>query len=67
VLADREHALLVPGGDAEALNAALAEMLGDGALRRRLGIAGRALIEERYAGSRVAEALERHYVRLAAA
>ena len=67
VLVDREHALLVPGGDAEALSAALAEMLGDVALRRRLGIAGRALIEERYAGSRVAEALERQYVRLAAA
>jgi hypothetical protein len=42
-------------------------MLGDVALRRRLGIAGRALIEERYAGSRLAEALERQYVRLAAA
>ncbi len=52
VLADREHALLVPGGDAEALSAALAEMLGDDALRRRLGVAGRALIEERYSGSR---------------
>jgi len=67
VLSDREHALLVPGGDPAALSTALAEMLGDVALRRRLGTAGRALVEERYAGSRVAAALERQYDCLAAA
>ncbi len=67
VLVDRQHALLVPGGDPAALRAALAEMLGDVALRRRLGAGGRALVEERYAGSRVAGALERQYARLIAA
>jgi glycosyltransferase involved in cell wall biosynthesis len=67
ILNDREHALLVPGGDAAALRMALAEMLGDVVLRQRLSTSGRTLVEERYTGARLAEALERQYVRLAAA
>jgi glycosyltransferase involved in cell wall biosynthesis len=64
ILRDREHGLLVPGGDAPALRGALDELLGDPALRRRLGEAGRALVAERYSGACLAEALERHYARL---
>lgn len=67
ILRDREHALLVPGGDAPALRAALAEIAADGALRRRLGDAGQALVLERYSGARLAESLERHYAGLVAA
>lgn len=67
ILNDREHALLVPAGDAAALRMALAEMLGDVVLRQRLATSGRTLVEERYTGARLAEALERQYVRLAAA
>ena len=67
VLIDREHALLVPAGDAPALGMALSEMLDDPALRRRLATGGRSLVERRFAGSRLAEALEQHYGRLARA
>jgi glycosyltransferase involved in cell wall biosynthesis len=67
VLRDREHALLVPGGDAPALGAALGEMLADVGLRRRLGEAGRTLVVERYSGARLAAALECCYARVAAA
>ena len=66
VLREREHALLVAGGDVPSLRAALTEMAADVELRRRLGAAGRALVVERYSGARLAEAMERHYDRLAA-
>jgi glycosyltransferase involved in cell wall biosynthesis len=66
ILRDREHALLVAGGDAPALRAALSEIAADGELRGRLGAAGRALVIERYSGARLAESLEGHYARLAA-
>jgi glycosyltransferase involved in cell wall biosynthesis len=66
VLADREHALLVPAGDAEALSAALAEMLEAPELRARLGRAGRQLVLARHSSARLAAALETHYARLAA-
>ena len=67
VLADGEHALLVPGGDADALAGALERLLGDPSLRRRLGDAGRRLVLERYSGARLAEALEARYASLAGA
>jgi glycosyltransferase involved in cell wall biosynthesis len=65
ILRDREHALLVAGGDVPSLRAALAELVADGELRARLGAAGRALVVDRYSGERLAESLERHYLRLA--
>lgn len=44
---DGETGLLVPPGDPAALRSALESLLGDAALRRRLGEAGRALVTER--------------------
>ena len=64
VLVDGEHAVLVPGGDADALAAAIRRLLGDAPLRARLGEAARQLVADRYSGARVAEALEGHYTRL---
>lgn len=65
-LVDGEHALLVHAGDGEALAAALGRLVSDGALRRKLGEAGRRLIMERYSGARVAAALEEQYRRIVA-
>lgn len=67
ILRDGEHALLVPAGDASALADALGRLLGDPALRARLGAAGRRLVLERYSGARVAETLEAHYADLTGA
>jgi glycosyltransferase involved in cell wall biosynthesis len=66
VLTDDESALLVPGGDAPELARALATLLDDGALRRRLGERAAALCHERLTGARVAASLLDHYRRLAA-
>ncbi len=66
ILADDQHALLVPGGDAEALADALARLLADRSLRARLAAAGRRLFLERFSGARLAAILEEHYLRLAA-
>jgi len=65
-LVDGVHALLVPAGDAAALADALARLLGNAALRGRLGKAARAVALERYSGARLAEALESLYARLVA-
>jgi glycosyltransferase involved in cell wall biosynthesis len=67
VLTDREHAVLVPAGDAQALTEALERLVRDPATAARLGEAGRRLVEERYSGARVAAALEDRYTRLVAA
>ncbi len=48
VLREGETALLVPPGDATALAAALARLVGDEGLRERLGAAGRALYEREF-------------------
>ncbi|KAA6184642.1 glycosyltransferase family 4 protein [Thiohalocapsa marina] len=45
---DGINGLLVPPGDVDALGRAVAALLADPALRRRLGAAGRALIEEEF-------------------
>ena len=67
ILTDGEHATLVPAGDAAALAETLDGVLADSARRARLGAAARGLVETRYSGARVAEALEAIYARLAAA
>jgi glycosyltransferase involved in cell wall biosynthesis len=50
---DGATGLLVPPGDAEALRAAIARLLGDKDLRRRLGETGRARVTERCSWERV--------------
>jgi glycosyltransferase involved in cell wall biosynthesis len=67
VLTDREHAALVPAGDAEALADALERLLRHPNEAARLAEAGRRLVEERYSGARVAAALEERYSRLVSA
>ena len=64
ILNDGEHAVLVPGGDPDALAAAIARLLGNAPLRARLGESARRLLADRFSGARVAEALESHYDRL---
>ena len=67
VLTDGVNAALVPAGDAAALADAIARLLGEPAARERLGHAGRALVESRYSGARLAAALEARYGRLVTA
>jgi len=67
VLADGEHATLVPAGDAEALAEALARLLRDPGTRVHLGEAGRRLVGQRYSGAKVAAALEAAYSSVLAA
>jgi len=67
VLKDGESALLVPGGDAPELARALDRLLGDPALRRRLGESAAALAHERLTGARLTARLIDHYRRLSAA
>jgi glycosyltransferase involved in cell wall biosynthesis len=64
ILNDGEHAVLVPGGDPDALAAAIARLLRNAPLRARLGESARRLLADRFSGARVAEALESHYDRL---
>src|SRR5207302_317250 len=64
ILNDGEHAVLVPGGDPNALAAAIARLLKNAPLRARLGESARRLLADRFSGARVAEALEAHYDRL---
>jgi glycosyltransferase involved in cell wall biosynthesis len=64
ILVPGELALLVPAGDAAALADAIGVLVRDPELRGRLGRSGRALVEERYSGARLAESLERAYTRL---
>ena len=64
ILNDGEHAVLVPGGDPDALAAAIARLLKNAPLRARLGESARRLLADRFSGARVAEALEAHYDRL---
>ncbi|MFD9244090.1 glycosyltransferase family 4 protein [Streptomyces sp. NPDC059556] len=52
---DGETCLAVPPGDASALAAALGRVLGDPALRARLGAAGRARVLERFTWAKAAQ------------
>ncbi|MFF3738700.1 glycosyltransferase family 4 protein [Streptomyces sp. NPDC002566] len=58
---DGETCLAVAPGDSEALAAALSRLLGDAALRARLGAAGRARVLERFTWARAAEGTVAHY------
>jgi L-malate glycosyltransferase len=51
----------VPAGDAAALEDALGELLADPALRRAMGERNRAVVEQRFAWSRVVDRLEQIY------
>ena len=57
----RETGLLVPPGDPGALAAAIGEALDDADLRRRLGVAGRQRVLERFTWRATAEATVEHY------
>ena len=48
LVVEGETGFLVPPGDPQALAGALERLLGDSALRRRLGAAGRLRAEERF-------------------
>ncbi|MDH4096601.1 MAG: glycosyltransferase [Betaproteobacteria bacterium] len=58
--------LLVPPGDAAALRGALARLLGDAPLRKRLGDAGPVRVRERFTADRMVEAYEALYHELLA-
>ncbi|MEX2220943.1 MAG: glycosyltransferase family 4 protein [Candidatus Rokuibacteriota bacterium] len=65
VLDDGRTALLVPAGEPAPMAAAIERLLGDTALRRRLGEAGADLVRERFSGARLAERLTALYLSLA--
>lgn len=55
------HGRVFPPGDSAALAAALRALAADAALRARMGGAGRALVEAKYAWARIGEALDALY------
>ena len=61
---DGETGLLVPPENPAALAAALRRVLGDDALRRRLGEDGRRLVLERYTADHMTSAFERLYAEM---
>jgi glycosyltransferase involved in cell wall biosynthesis len=64
VLTDGVDALLVPAGEPGPLAEAIGRLLGDPALRARLGAAARALVERRLSGARIAETLAARFATL---
>jgi glycosyltransferase involved in cell wall biosynthesis len=67
IVRDGDNGLLVPAGDDAALAAALARVLGDGALRERLARRARATIEQHYSTEVVCGQLSALYRELARA
>jgi glycosyltransferase involved in cell wall biosynthesis len=53
IVRERDNGLLVPPRDAEAVATAIAALLGDKALRARMGSRGRAIVEEEFSVQRV--------------
>lgn len=64
VVDDEETGLLVPPQQPAALARALARLLGDPQLRRRLGAAGRRAVEQRFGADSMARQVERIYAEL---
>jgi glycosyltransferase involved in cell wall biosynthesis len=63
---DGRHGLLVPPGDVPALADAMRTLLGDAALRQRLGAAGRERVCQRFSRARLAREVRELYCRLCA-
>jgi len=61
---DGETGMLVPAEDIDALAAALERLLGDAALRERMGKAGRLRVETSFGSEQHARSIEREYRRL---
>jgi len=66
VLAENTEGLVVPPGDAVALAEALARLLGDRALRERLGQAARARVERSFASEAICSRYQALYRELLA-
>jgi glycosyltransferase involved in cell wall biosynthesis len=64
IVVEGETGFLVPPGDADALGQALARVLADPDLARRLGEAGRGRAVERYSWDVIAEATAALHARL---
>ena len=61
IITNEETGVLVPLGDAEALAAAVIDLLGDEDKRRRLAAAGRELIQQQFSLGRMVEETEKIY------
>jgi glycosyltransferase involved in cell wall biosynthesis len=67
LIADDRNGFTYPAGDAEALAAVLLRLAADDGLRRRLGAAGRRMVERSYTSERMVDQTEALYQRLLAA
>jgi len=66
ILTDRETALLYSPGSLEDLAACILSLLRDPSLARRIGLAGRALVQSRFTEEQMASAMEEQYKQLLA-
>ena len=67
IVAHEENGFFVPPQDADALAERLQQLLGDEALRRRMGRAGRARVESRFTAAEVATSIVEAYDQLTGA